>query len=360
MSNAVQVEQNQAVTAGNSQSSSSESWTDHKFVPGAERPTDEELYGFRSAMAETVQAQDDLPRAANKTNSRVIILLVLVVSALAALLVYGVMAWLKPKPQALYNDLGTERYDPAGLGGRMIAQWTGGANYKFTVDPLDPALIPAFQATLANPPHAITYSIKLKDATNDVVCQKDIVVPGVPEGQGAFDASTALEPRTIPTGDTLQNVAGANGQIGEMVLTGTLSCDLDAFNKIVAWEFATDFPPLSSQQDWKKHEDVVREDADKAKHPVMAVPVNYGGYYPVKSLPAPIEADDVIVSDNPGKGVVATSSGRAFLVGTKVLVNPALDWQIFPAEIHYRCDRTAMCMVTRLSSRSAIRAHLMK
>jgi hypothetical protein len=57
---------------------------------------------------------------------------------------------------------------------------------------------------------------------------------------------------------------------------------------------------------------------------------------------------------------VATSSGHAFLVGTKILVNPALDWQIFPADIHYRCERNAMCMVTRLSSRTAVRAHLMK
>jgi len=309
-------------------------------------------------MAETVEAEETAP-APPKANLRLIVMLALVVSAAAALLVYGGMMWLKPKPLALSNDLGTERYDPAGLGGRLIAEWTGNAGYKFTVDPLDPAQIPGFQATIANPPHAITFSLKMKDATNGVECEKDIVIPGVPEGQGAFDQSSAMAPRTLPTGETLQNVAGSDGQISEMVLSGSMPCNLDAYKKIVAWEFTTDFPPLSTQKDWEKHEDQVQAEAKKGQSGSKA-PVSYGGYYLVRSLPTPIEADDVIVSDNPGKGIVATSSGRAFLVGTKVLVNPALDWQIFPADIHYRCDRTAMCMVTRLSSRSAVRAHLMR
>jgi hypothetical protein len=359
LSDAVQVEPNQTAAGGSSQASSSTAWS-AKYVPGSERPAEDELYGFRTAMAEAAAQEEAAAPPKPKVDVRLAIMLLLLVTGIGGLITYAVMNWMKPKVPSLYVDLGTQRYDPAGLGGRMIAQWTGSATYKFTIDPLDLAQIPGFQATIANPPHAITFSIKLKDASASVVCQKDIVIPGVPEGQGAFDEATALQPRTIPTGDTLQNVAGANKQIGEMVLTGSLACDLDAYKKIVGWDFTTDFPPLGTQQDWQKHEDTLQADAKKAKNPPSKTPVSYGGYYLVKSLGSPIESDDVIVSDNPTKGVVVTSSGRAFLVGTSVLVNPALDWQIFPAEIHYHCDKTAMCMLTRLSSRSAVRAHLMR
>jgi hypothetical protein len=309
-------------------------------------------------MAQTVEAEDKLPEPP-KANVRLIIMLGLLVSGVAALAVYGGMNWLHPKPLSLYVDLGTQRYDPAGLGGRLIAEWTGDAGYKFTIDPLDSTMIPNFQATIANPPHAITFTLKMLDKSEGVVCQKDVVVPGQPEGSGDFDQTAALAQRTLPTGETMQNVAVANQQIGETILNGSLGCNLDAFKKIVAWEFTTDFPPLSTQKDWEKHEDAVKAEAKRARSG-KPDPQTIAGYTFVNSLPIPIEADDVIVGDNPAKGIVTTNSGRAFLVGSKVLVNPALDWQIFPADVHYRCDRTAMCMVTRLSSRTAVRAHLMK
>jgi hypothetical protein len=360
LSNLLQVEQNEQVKTGNASPSVAAFSGDQKYVPGHNRPAEDELYSFRTAMAENAEAQAAAQPEPPKANTRLILALLLVLAATAGLLIYGGNMFFKSKQQALYNDLGTERYDPAGLGGRLIAQWTGTGGYKFTIDPLDPAQIPGFQATIANPPHAITFKLTLKDASDGVQCQKDIVIPGVPEGQGAFDKTAALAPRTLPTGETMQDVAGSDGQIGEMVLSGSLGCNLDAFKKVVAWEFTTDFPPLGTQKDWEKHEDTVLAQARKAKSGSSDQPQSIGGYIFVNSLTTPIESDDVIVSDNPSKGIVATSSGHAFLVGTKVLVNPALDWQIFPADIHYRCEKNAMCMLTRLSSRTAVRAHLMK
>jgi hypothetical protein len=358
----IQVEQNEPVTPGGTSASGSPYASGEKYVPGNNRPPEDELFSFRSAFEESVlpEAAEQPSQDQAKVSGRLVMALLLVIAAIAALAIYGGNMFFKSKQQALFNDLGTQRYDPAGLGGRLIAQWTDGAGYKFTIDPVDPAQVPGFAATIANPPHAITFSIKLKDATNQVECQKDIVIPGVPQGQGAFDQSAALAPRAIPTGDTLQDVAGRDGKISEMVLTGSLGCNLDAFKKVVAWEFVTDFPAMGTQKDWEKHEYSVLADAKKAKSGSSATPQSIGGYMFVNSLPTPIESDDVIVSDNPSKGIVATNSGRAFLVGTKILVNPALDWQIFPADVHYRCERNAMCMLTRLSSRTAVRAHLMK
>ena len=356
MSDVAQLEHNEPVTATSSQPSSAQSSANDKYVPGSGRPADDDLYAFRAVIA-----QQDLQEAAQPPkpaiNSRVIIMGLLALAAAAAVIIFAGPMLLKPKVENLYVDLGTERYDPAGLGGRLIAQWTGSAAYKFTIDPLDPSHIPSFRAVIANPPHAITFTLRLKDATGLVGCQKEIVIPGTQESSDPLDKSQALAQRTTPTGDTIQDQTGDNGQIGEMVLTGPLPCSIEAYKKIVAWDFTTDFPPLSDQKVWEKHEDAV---ARKAKLGGDSAPRTYAGYTFVKSLPAPIEADDAIVSDNPSKGVVVTGGGRAFLVGTSVLVNPALDWQVFPADVHYRCDKNALCIVTRLSSRSVVHAHLLK
>ncbi len=359
MSNATQVDPNEPAAASDAVLSAEMSM-ERKCTPGAKPLAEEELFGFRAAIAQS--AANEVAEAEAKakqppTNILTMFLLLIVVAGGGALLVFGAMTLLAPKPPSLYIDLGTMRYEPAGLGGRLIAQWTGNATYKLTIDPVDPTQIPGFHATVANPPHAITFKLILKDASARIACQKDIVISGVPQGPGTFDAAQTLAAHTSATGDTVQNVAGNGGIIGESVLTGALPCDLEAYKKIVAWEFSTDFPPLGTQEDWERHEEKLQADAKKAKGGQAQ---SIGGYFFVKSLPAPIEGDDVIVGDNPSKGVVETGSGKAFLVGREVLVNPALDWQVFPADIHYRCERNATCMLTRLNSRSALRAHLMK
>jgi hypothetical protein len=357
VSEAVQTE---AVATVSPQTNAGPSSSDEPYRPGSSRPADAELYAFRTVIAQRQEEERAAQPQKPKVNIVALLALIIIVSAVAALLVIAIPMLNKQKPKDLFIDLGTQRYNPAGLGGRLIVQWTDGASYKFTVDPLETKHVPAFQATISNPPHAITFSLVMRDATQGVICSKDLVIPGVPEGAGAFDQSDALTARIIPTGDTWQNVAGDKGQINEMVLSGSLSCSLDAYKKIVAWDFKTDFPPLATQKDWAKHEEAVQVQAKKTSSPAKAAPTTYAGYALIKSIPASIEADDVIVSDNPDKGVVVTSEGHAFLVGSEVLVNPALDWQTFPAEIHYHCDKTATCMLTRITSRTAVRARMLK
>jgi len=331
---------------------------ERKYV-GATKPSDDDLYGFRSVIAQASVEQTQVKQHANAAgtaNALMSVALVFVLVAIGGMLIFVGTDWLKPKAQSQYLDLGSQRYDPAGLGGRLIVQWTGSASYKFTVDPLDASQIAGFQAMVANPPHAISFRLVIKDNTDGVACQKDIVIPTGTALGGTVNQAMAIAPRETPTGDKMQNSTGANGKIGETVLTGPLPCDLDAYKRIAGWEFFTDFPALSTQKDWQKHEDSVtakESKSDSATH-------SYGGYYLVKSIPAPIEGDDEIVSDNPGKGVISTGSGKAFLVGANILTNPALDWQIFPADIHYRCEKNAMCLVTKLNSRTAVHARLVK
>lgn len=359
MSDTIQLEQNEAAapSAPQAPAQAPSFSSEGTYRPGQDKPPDDELYGFRTAIAQSLEEAEAQPKAP-KTSLPVIIGLVILVSAIGALVVFGGMTLLKPKAPSLYTDLGSQRYDPAGLGGRLIAQWTGNAAYKFTIDPLDQSQIAGFRAVVANPPRTITFSLHLKDSTGRIVCEKEIVVAAGPQDDAAADPAQALAARSTATGDTMQNIAGDGGEIGETVFTGALPCALDAYRSIVAWDFSTDFPPLADQGSWLKHEDAVSPAAQKAK--AGSGSGSRGFFALVKSLPTPIEADDTIVSDNPTHGIIATSGGRAFLVGASVLTNPALDWQVFPSEIHYRCEKNAICMVTHLNSRTAVHAHLVR
>jgi hypothetical protein len=190
-----------------------------------------------------------------------------------------------------------------------------------------------------------------------VACEKEIVFPApVVQSAGPVDPAQALLPRKTADGDTVQNVEGSDGQISEMTVTGALPCALKAYQSLAAWEFSSNFPNFAAQAEWLKHENILK--GGKKEHSGNGN--LYGIYALVKSLSSPIDGDDVIVSDNPSRGIVATSGGRVFLVGSNVLTNRALDWQSFPAAVHFRCDKTAICMVTRLNSRTVVRAHLMK
>jgi hypothetical protein len=77
----------------------------------------------------------------------------------------------------------------------------------------------------------------------------------------------------------------------------------------------------------------------------------------LEHLSAPIEGDDVIVGDNPARGTVDTSSGREFQVGAGALSS---EWQIFPSAVHFRCERTGTCTLTRSISHAIVQARLVR
>ena len=70
--------------------------------------------------------------------------------------------------------------------------------------------------------------------------------------------------------------------------------------------------------------------------------------------------NDVIVGDNPSHGTVQTSSGRVFFVGVAGMRNRTAAWQVFPAAIHFRCDKNGSCALTRANSPVSMQARLAK
>jgi hypothetical protein len=356
MSDAEQQELNASTKAGGQPSSAGATLPTFKVVPFTEPHTKDDLFGFRAEMAPT-EPEREVEREEAKPKGLPVLLMAAIALALALMVVFAIPMLYKPKPPALYIDLGNRRFDAAGLSGRLIARWNGSAAYEFYIDPIDQHQVAGFQAVAQDPPYPLSFVLRLRDASGVVACEKEIVFPApIVQSAGAVDPGQVLLPRKTADGDTVQNVAGSDGQISEMTVTGGLPCELKAYQSLTAWEFSTNFPNFAAQAEWLKHENSLA--GNKKNHSGSGNP--YGIYALVKSLPAPVDGDDVIVSDNPARGIVATSGGRVFLVGSSVLTNRALDWQSFPASVHFRCEKNAVCMITRLNSRTMVRAHLMK
>jgi hypothetical protein len=314
----------------------------------------------------------DDPKAEDQPHKPNLLLFAALGAVLLAVLVligFGLRSSRKPQNPVLVNDLGTKRNEAAGIGGRLIAQWKDEASYRLVLDPLEPANLPAFEAIAGNLPHAFVFTITLRDTSGGVACQRQIVLTTstAVDGTGQAQNPTAL---ATATGDTVQSVAGEDGKIEELVLSGPLPCRLDAFQRIAAWQFSTDFPPLSEQAAGisqptaaAKAKSDFGQAAGINQPSAAARAKSHSGSRQAKSvntLPAAIEGDDVIVSDNPSRGIWTTSGGRTFLVGADVEGRRAFGWQLFPAAIHYRCERNATCTLTRLNSGAVVRARLMR
>jgi len=60
------------------------------------------------------------------------------------------------------------------------------------------------------------------------------------------------------------------------------------------------------------------------------------------------------------RGTVDTQGGRVFLVGVSGLRNRTAEWQVFPAAIHFRCEKNGTCVLTRVNSRTTLQARLIR
>jgi hypothetical protein len=359
MGNVVQIEASETAASSGPPTQASVAERTYKVLPYTGGTSHQDLYGFRESMTEpapTQQAESD-PKPA-KSNRAMALLPLLIILAIGVLAIVLLPKLTKSKAPALYVDLGTQRFDSAAIGARLIARWEGSAAaYQLSIDPADPQRAAGFQAVAVNPPHPITVVIRLLDSTGVVACQKEVLLPTPVPVTAPSDASRALAPMQTAEGDTVQNIAGPDGQIAELTLTGGLPCSLKQYQSLTSWQFYTNFPSLDEQYDWLKH-----QPASDAANGRKSDSSNGGSGYSARSehLPAPIDDDDVIVGDNPVRGTIDTAGGRVFLVGVAGLRNRSAEWQVFPAAIHFRCEKTGACVLTRVNSHTTLLARLIK
>ena len=165
MGDVVQLEASGTATTGGAQA---QGVADRGYVvlPYAEKARHEDLYGYRETMNEPAPAEDEQQsKAKSKRALPLLPILLLLVLVVLALLLIPKMA--KSNPPAQYIDLGTRRFDSAGLGGRLIARWEGNAGYQLYIDPLDPQQTAQFQAVAVNPPHPLTLVLRLLNSEGE-------------------------------------------------------------------------------------------------------------------------------------------------------------------------------------------------
>ena len=217
MGNVVQLEASETAASSAPPAQASGAERTYKVLPYTGGTSHEDLYGYRTTMNEPVpaeQAEED-PKAA-KSNRAMALLPVLIILAFGVLALVLFPKFTKSKAPALYVDLGTQRFDSAGIGARLIARWEGSAAaYQLYIDPADPQQAAGFQAVAVNPPHPITVVIRLLDSTGAVACQKEVLLPTPAPVTAQSDASRVLVPMQTAEGDTLQNIAGPDGQIAK-------------------------------------------------------------------------------------------------------------------------------------------------
>lgn len=324
----------------------------YEVVPAAAKSDDADLYSFRAEIPPPPQpiAPARPPIVALAQDSSMLMYLAFGGLILAAIGMIAYFTLHQDEPQA-YIDLGTKGIDASGLEGRAVVKWAGHALYEIHLDPIAPRQLDGFSAVAQNPPRPLSVDIKLKNASGAVVCQKEILFPYDPGG----DPSHKLLQQTTSDGDTIQNVAAADGRVAEIVVSGNLPCPAKLYRKVDSWEFASNFPLLADQADWLRHQqDIVADERRRSAEAKARALIPKG-----RQLSAPIEGDDVIVSDNPSKGSVETRAGRVFYIGRDGLLGRA-GWQIFPASIHFRCDTKGSCVLTRTDASLPLEARLVR
>jgi hypothetical protein len=256
-------------------------------------------------------------------------------------------------PPLPFVDLGQSNIASAGLGGRLIAKWDGSASYELHIDPLTPQQIGGFSAVAVNPPHPITVDLQILNDSGRTVCQKEILFPFNPAPDPDSAAANEFQAQKTFDGDTVQNVADADGQLQEIVLSGPLTCPAKAYRAFSSWGFTSSFPSVGDQQDWLRSQDAIQSDLHRKAAQAHANALIPRGL----RLASPVDGDDVIVSDNPSHGTVTTRAGRTFYVGRPGAMARA-GWEVFPAVIHFHCDVKSNCVLTRPDAATSLTARL--
>ena len=337
-------------TGGQSAGSSAELPVSKFEVIPSKQTNQEDLYSFRLEMEP--ERKDSAPRqSAGFTANLLRILLFPILLAGGALIYFTFPNLFQLHPPAPYIDMGSRQFDPAGLSGRLIVSWEKSASYQLFIDPQDQTQTVGFAAVALDPPRQLSVTIRLKNEDGLVACQKEILLPASTSLAPTADSDNALAPRKTETGDTVQNMPGKDGHIAEIDLTGSLPCSAKAYTTFKSWDFTTDFPSLAEQSDWLRHP---RASGARGRSRSSRLSAR------AEHLAAPIEGNDVIVADNPSRGTVETSGGRVFYLGADGMRNRTAEWQVFPAPIHYRCDKAGSCTLTRANSLVALHARLLQ
>jgi hypothetical protein len=290
------------------------------------------------------------------------------------------LSWVLSKPEGPY-DLGPMTSNAVGLRGHLFTKWDDDKlQYRLSFEPNDPDFHAAFALAVSNPPQPLSIGIQLKDSMGFVLCARQIALK--------YDSANAAAASALPAGtadagkpgtvapvqpvdpaqaaamekqreqgkDVFQTQNGPDGQIASINAQGTIPCSESAYGKVTNWSFTPDFPSLSEQSDLLKQQAAKKSDADRA----AATHKRNANKTADRTISFSIEGDDAIMGYDPSAGVLETGTGESFYVEKEGGQVNLAGWQAFPIPIHYRCDSTSYCTLTRTGSGAVLHARLRK
>ncbi|MGA2166679.1 MAG: hypothetical protein ABSG62_00615 [Terracidiphilus sp.] len=299
---------------------------------------------------------------------------------------FAAVAWGPAGSHAPF-DLGSVVSYADGLKGHLILNWGKKLKYHLVVEPSDPGKHAEFSLAASSPPRPLAFDIQLKDPAGSVLCSKTIVLKYDPR-QAAALAPSDKEPKagTASAGkvstdqiaqaidiarsealelqrehgqDIFQNNIGQDGQIQSISSQGDMPCSRQAYERIAFWSFSQDFPTLDEQAELLNRQANAHADRNPSPPGTSAAATASGARKasatrkkakknaPEEPATFAIEGDDELVMYDPSRGIIQTIARKTFLIDKTGGEGNAARWQDTPANIHYKCDLTAICTLTR-------------
>lgn len=316
----------------------------------------------------------------------------LLIGGAVLLLLLAVAAYFMARPKSSgpsaavesADDLGPGVFNPAGLRGHLITQWQGKARYQLQIEPLGPQQEKGFSAVVSAPPHPILITIRILDSAGFALCSKDVLFRYDPAKalassttmelahttkQQALQLAKEIEARNAQIAieqakeadrergsDIFESATNPDGSVRSVHALGDLPCSKDAYKRANYWDFTSNFPTLEEQDDLLNHKpDALAALVEQAK----ASSASSGRR---KAAPKKqqamfyIEGDDRIVDYDPSSARIETGMRKSFYVSRHPEQATAESWAAEGALIHYRCDPTASCALTRSGSSAVVHA----
>jgi hypothetical protein len=263
-----------------------------------------------------------------------------------------------------------------GLKGHLTTKWDGKLGYNFVIEPDDPDRQAAFAITVSNPPRPASILIQIRNSYGVVLCTQDILLKFDPRKAGAMrqaveerpggerlgakaaeameeereaelDRKVAEETEREHGKNIFQVNAGANGKIQSISSQGEIPCPQSVYEGMGYWSFLPDFPTPEEQGNWVNRQSKVEEAAPLPPAPKPEARKRM----PYKSSTLPgtfsIAGDDVMVEFDASTGSIETRAGKVFSIERTGAAAHAIEGYDLPVKIHYTCDQTAACMLTR-------------
>ena len=287
------------------------------------------------------------------------------------------------------DDLGPGVYNPAGLRGHLNIQWEGRARYRLHIESLDDQLADGFAFVAATPPQPYVLTIRILDNAGFALCSKEILFPFDPAkalaadasndlaqggGRGAVQIAKELEQQRADLDrlqqqetqreigkDMFQPEVNPDGKVTAMHALGDLPCSIDSYKRANYWDFTTNFPTPDEQDAMLHHRPNAIDEIQQRSARAAAATAAARRKTTVKPRPVfYVEGDDRIADYDAGSAQLETTMRKVFAISRRAEQVTAENWANDSALIHYRCDPTANCALTRSGSTAVLHAHMVR